>query len=452
MSYLAGFGRPFWLDFNRPHFQPLDRNLTTDIAIVGAGISGLKLAHSLSKRGISSVILEGARVGEGASGRNQGTICSGANSLYDDTIELFRPVCGTESRWFARVLWQLGVENLRLMGNEIAELDIHCDFQKEGFCSLARRDVEGFEALLQEYRTDVKLLQEDGFQVEWMDEKEAAERGGSSLYAGGMCYTADGQFHPGKFVVGLAQAVGRSHRVRLFEQTRVLRIENGTTSVAIVTPHGTVSAQRVFLLTNALVPQHVPLLAGGMRAERGQVFVTEPLTQRPCVGSFGTAMAWWREILEADGRFRLLFGGGRRRDEPDSLFRQFDGQGKPHPKLESEGFSPSVAHQQRLDAEFRKLFPLLASARITHRWGGLQCFTADALPMIGVFDADRRIHGMAGFSGRGNTYSNVGAEFLAARVAGVTCAIDKRYGGLIDRLLTVNRVSAKWDSWETSNE
>ncbi|MBP89747.1 MAG: hypothetical protein CMJ64_24085 [Planctomycetaceae bacterium] len=56
-----------------------------------------------------------------------------------------------------------------------------------------------------------------------------------------------------------------------------------------------------------------------MHAERRQVLVTEPLAGRPCRGSFGTNLAWWREIIEPDGRFRFLFGGGRERDEPDSL-------------------------------------------------------------------------------------------------------------------------------------
>jgi glycine/D-amino acid oxidase-like deaminating enzyme len=90
--------------------------------------------------------------------------------------------------------------------------------------------------------------------------------------------------------------------------------------------------------------------------------------------------------------------------------------------------------------------------RITHRWGGLQCFTADHLPMIGVFDANRRIHGMAGFCGRGNTYTDVGAELLAARVAGVESPLEKTYGGLIDKLMEVGRASAKWGLWESSND
>ena len=77
-----------------------------------------------------------------------------------------------------------------------------------------------------------------------------------------------------------------------------------------------------------------------------------------------------------------------------------------------------MAHQRRLHARLDEIFPHLADTPVTHRWGGLQSFTFDGLPVIGVFDPERRIHGMAGFSGLGNSYSNVGAAHLAARIAG----------------------------------
>lgn len=452
MNDLEKFGQPFWLDLKRPYFPKLGGDINADIVIIGAGISGLKLAHALAKRGISSVILEGAQAGEGASGRNQGSINVGPNTLYAETIEALRSTCGAHAQRYAHRLWQLGSLNLELMEAQMDELGINCDFQKEGFHMLARRDVEGWEMLLSGYKLDAQLMQKDGLKAEWMDESSAISRGGNSLYAGGLFYPKDSQFHSGKFAIGLAQGITRSRHIRLFENTRVLRIEQAGTSVNIVTTYGNVTAQHVFLLTNALVPQHIPALAPAMRAERGQVFVTEPLPQRPCRGSFGTAMAWWREIPEEDGRYRLLFGGGRVRDEPDSLFRQFDKQGNPHPKLESEGFSPSVMHQRRLDLEFKKLFPSLASARISHRWGGLQSFTADRLPLVGTFDPTRNIHGMAGFSGRGNSYSNIGAEFLADRVAGNKGMIEQQFGDLFEKLMAVNRISAKWSSWESSND
>src|SRR5438093_5361359 len=92
---------------------------------------------------------------------------------------------------------------------------------------------------------------------------------------------------------------------------------------------------------NAMAPRLVRSLEDSLRAERGQVLVIGPLSRRPCAGSVGTFRAWWRETAEPDGRDRLLFGGGRSRDAPDSLFRQFDAAGRPHPKLQSEDVSPS---------------------------------------------------------------------------------------------------------------
>ena len=59
---------------------------------------------------------------------------------------------------------------------------------------------------------------------------------------------------------------------------------------------------------------------------------------------------------------------------------------------------------------------------------------------------------MAGFSGRGNTYTDVGAEVLAARVAGVKSTIGKRFGRLINKLMEVGRSSASWGKWQTSND
>jgi len=200
----------------------------------------------------------------------------------------------------------------------------------------------------------------------------------------------------------------------------------------------------VFLSTNALVPQFIPELECPLRAERGQVLVTGVLPERPCRGSFATSLAWWREIEEEDGQYRLLFGGGRTREEPDSLFAQFDRHGQPHPRLESEGFRPSIAHQQRLDTQFALLFPQLTSVDVTHRWGGLQSFTADDLPQIGLFDADRQIYGIAGFCGRGNCYSDVGVEYLAATAFGHDPQLAAEFSALIESIMAPKRTSANW--------
>ena len=434
----AGFGKPYWLDFDRPRFGALEGDVTTDIAIVGAGISGVKLAHCLATHGIKSIVLEGGIVGDGASGRNQGSMNHGASIGYGDAIEKF-------GRQNARDLWHMGLENQRLAEAQLQQYGVQCSYEKLGFNYLARGDFPEGEKEAEHYRSDATLLTEDGFDAQYLTADDLRADGQHPIFIGGMKNPTDSQFHSGRYVAGIAQGVARSPHVRICDQTRVLDLTaDGASAVKVVTERGVVRAQRVFLLTNALVAQFVRRFEHDLRAERGQVLVTEPLNERPCRGSYGAAMAWWREIPEPDGRWRLLFGGGRKRDEPDSLFRQYDEQGRRDAELEREGFSASEAHQRRLDAQFHLIFPHLREVRVTHRWGGLQAFTADSVPMIGEFDPDLRIHGMAGFSGRGNTYTDVGARILADRVAGIVGPLEQRFSRVIREVLTPGRASSRW--------
>lgn len=439
-SSLAHFGLPYWLDLPRPTYPRLESDCIADAVVIGAGICGLKMARALNQHGLHTILLEGNRIGDGASARNQGSINHGAALNYATCIKRY-------GRAMARQLWQLGLENHRLIQEQIDEYDLDCDYVTEGYTYLARRDQPAWESTLEEYRNEVTLLVEDGFDVAYLDEKEAAQLAGGPHYGGGYSYLTDAQFHSGKYQLGLAAAVAQLPRVSLFEMSRVRTIGQEGESVRITTDQATISTPRVFLALNALVPQFVADLESGLRAERGQVFVTEPLTERPCHGSFGTVMAWWREVPEADGRFRLLFGGGRAREEPDSLFPQFTQEQQPHPRLERDGFRPSVAHQQRLDAELVKLFPHLVGVRITHRWGGLQSFTADDLPQVGLFDEERQIYGVAGLCGRGNCYSDVGAQYVVGQALGVDTSIAAIYGPLLNQLMAVRRPAAGWGSW-----
>ncbi|MEM7030953.1 MAG: FAD-binding oxidoreductase [Chloroflexota bacterium] len=441
---ITQFGLPYWLDLDRPTYPTLDQNLTTDVAIIGAGISGLKMAHYLAQYGIHTIILEASQVGMGASGRNQGSINHGAGMHYAEAIRNY-------SRAEAQALWQLGLENHHLLKAQLTEYEITCDYEIEGYTYLVRRDIADWESQIAEYKADAQLLTEDGFAVRLLDAKTASQVGGNAVFVGGLSYQTDAQFHSGKYVLGLAEGIARLNTVQLFEGTRVEKVVRQNDAVQLYTTHGQISAAQVFLATNALAPQFAPHLEPGLRAERGQILVTEPISERPCQGSFGTDMAWWREILEPDGRYRFLLGGGRGRNEPDSLFPQFQADGQPHPKL-SAGFQPSAAHQQRLETQLVTLFPQFQHLKITHRWGGLQSFTADNLPRIGTFDPERRIHGIAGLSGRGNCYSDIGAKFLAEQVAGVTGEIEVQFGDLIRKCLQVGRDEASWGDWHSPHD
>ena len=152
---LTPFGLPYWLDLERPVFPSLDRNCSAEVVVIGAGIAGLKLAGCLNRHGVETIVLEGARVGEGASSRNQGSINHGPGMTYLDCI-------ARHSRDVARELWQLGLENHRLLREQIDEYGIDCDYQIDGMTSLIRRDLSGWGELLQNQRCEYELLREDG--------------------------------------------------------------------------------------------------------------------------------------------------------------------------------------------------------------------------------------------------------------------------------------------------
>ena len=436
---LTGYGLPFWLDIERPRYPALAGDVRADVAIVGAGIAGLKVADAAAERGLGCVVLEAKQVGEGASSRNQGCIVTGLPRSYGE-------MAARGSRAVARSLVNLSHYNQELLEEQMARHGIACDYEVWGETVLVRGDRPDVDEALAPLRRDVALMTEDGFAAEFLDAAAAQAVTGSPLYAGGIHLRRDAQFHSGRFVVGLGAAVARSPRVRIFEGSPVVAIESPGAGAAhlIRTPHGSVSAAHLCVATNALVPQLLPALTGTLRAERGQVLTTAPLAERPCRGCFAAGTAWWREVNEADGRFRLLFGGGRDRDEPYSLFPQYAAGGRRNTRIGSAGFRPTLAHQRRLQVLLAELFPHLADAPITHRWGGLQSFTFDGLPAIGVFDAERRIHGLAGFCGLGNSYSNVGAAYLAARIAGAGDGLPPDQAETLKLLLAPARDGARW--------
>ena len=117
------YGLPCWLDLEWPTFPALAQNRTTDVAIFGVGITGLKLVQYVARYGFNITIPEGGRVGDGASTRNHGSVNLGPNLSYPEAIERY-------SREVARELWQLCLEKQRLPEAQMAEMKLNVIIRK----------------------------------------------------------------------------------------------------------------------------------------------------------------------------------------------------------------------------------------------------------------------------------------------------------------------------------
>ncbi len=352
------------MDVDHVQYGPLQGNLSVDVAIVGAGLSGLGAAYALHDSGARVVVLEGETVGSGASGRNGGFVLAGPAMEYADAVEHLGPDA-------ARDLWDFTVENNRGMARLIEEYEIDCGYLRRGSMSLAASEDE------------VKVLQHTHHALSaagiatCLASAEQLPRPFDRSYFAGLYYPGNAEMNSGAFVRSVASAL--STHVAFHERTPVDRLEhNGEWELS--TPSGVVRARLVILAANAWISKLLPDFP--IYPTRGQVVATAPLPSVvvpfPMYANHG--YQYWRQT--ADGR--LVVGG----------WRDLDMAGE-------------MGYEEILHADIQVALSAFvaatvgAGAKIEYRWSGCMGFTPDHFPLVGPVPGMPDLYVAAGYSGHG---------------------------------------------------
>ena len=367
--YDRGLTLPYWIDSPAGELGRLAGGERVDVAIVGAGVTGLSCARTLAREGLRVQVLEARRAGSGASGRNGGFALRGPAKPYDE----------------ARIpdLMRFTEEALDRMADLAGDL-----LRRVGSLRVAV-DAEELGAL----RAEHEALAEDGFAVEWRhaDEVPAIVRG---VATGAIFHPGDGALEQGRWVRRLA-ALAREAGTQIAEETPVTALE-GTTAR---TEAGDVEAEHVVIATCGYTRGLVPELDTVIEANRGQVLATEPLPEVvvPCP----IYARWGYDYFQQLPDRRLVIGG--RRDT----------------NLEGEvttDESPTDLIQGQLERHLRKLLGDLPV--ITHRWAGLMGYSPDSLPLVGPLPGREGIWTSVGYSGHGNVLGFGCGAALAEAILG----------------------------------
>ncbi len=379
-------------DTTGPGRPPLPADTACDVAVVGAGYTGLWTAYYLLEADptLRVMVLEAETVGFGASGRNGGW-CSALFPMASHRLAEL-PGSGREAALAQQDAMRGSIDEVgRVL--EVEDIDAH--WAHGGTVVVARTAVQ-----LQRARAEVDHAREWGRDEERLRLLDAAEtrdlvRVSDAL---GSTYTPDcATVHPLRLARGVARAVERRGGC-IHEGTRVLTIEPG----AVVTDHGTVRADVVVRATEGFTPG----LPGHRRAVipvYSLVVATEPLSD-----------AQWDEIGLAGrptfSEHRHLVVYGQRTADGRLVF---GGRGAPY----HFGSSVRAEHDRdqavwgALRATLRELFPVLSGAEFTHAWGGPLGVPRDWCASVGL-DRSTGTAWAGGYVGDGVSTTNLAGRTL----------------------------------------
>ena len=424
----------YWLDMPYTPSDPLSGDLDVDVVVIGGGVTGVTGALFLAEGGARVAVLERREIASGATGRNGGFMLAGTHEYYAEAVEELTDLYGPDGRRLAREAWTIALENHDLMAGLMKKYDIQCDYYRHGSYVIAmkRPDRGSHRNPLERIAQSYRLLQEDGFEVAYLDEEELYEIKRSPLLAGAFWNKFDGELHPVKYVRGLA-AAARGLGVQFFENTPVTGVERKGRGLRVHTPGGRIRTQQVLLGMNAYTPQLDARYERRIIPHRGQVFTTEPVSERLFNGVFYANDGWefWRQLHDGPGEGgRLLFGGGRnhhiRAERGFHFLRRRSRPGQPVRTYRGYKERPTRAVQRTNDRAFNGAFPHLANLGRSHRWGGVMGFSYDSSPFVGETETPG-VHIVAGFTGRGNAYATVAARLLSDRLLGRPPILERRF-------------------------
>jgi gamma-glutamylputrescine oxidase len=390
-----------------PTRRQLHGVIEADVVVIGAGAAGLGCALELAERGDRVVVLEAARVGSAASGRNGGQLLPGFSADFE---VLERDLGGAA----AREAWNMSIEGMEIVEQRARSAPDACEF-RHGWMMLAarQRHVAGLRDWHRQLEHDL------GYQgaTEFVDAKQLRDYCSGVGYHAALIDRRAGHLNPLKLMLSMARQC-EQFGVEIFEDTAARSLLAGKPAV-VGTEFGEVRCGHVVVAANVFIdalglPVRRRIMPVGNTIIATEVLagdVAEGLCRERFAGCDTNFMLDYFRVSEDN---RMLFGGA-------STYLRHDSAGR------------AVA----LADKMRARFPELASAKVEYVWGGLIDVTASRAPDFGRLG--QFISYLQGFSGHGLNVSAIGARVVAEALHG-----DSRRLELFERLKHRDFPNSAW--------
>jgi glycine/D-amino acid oxidase-like deaminating enzyme len=384
----------YWL--TTAEFQAADASRpipeVVDVAVIGAGFTGLSAARTLAQRGARVAVLESETIGWGASSRNGGMVLTGMKLGVNKLISMY-------GRERTQRMYAASLASIDCVEQIVREEKIDCDFARCGHLEVACKQkhfddyARQAEVIAREFQHTLRVVQK----------QELSSEIGSEIYYGGMVDEVSAGANPARYVAGLGQAAIKGG-AEIFEHVRVERIERdsrrGELGWKITTSRGLLWAHEVFVGTSGYTGQATPALQKKLIPIGSFIITTEVLPE-----ALARELSPRNRMIYDSKNFlyyyrltpdrRMLFGGRAAFfPETDQTVRQ----------------SAGILRRGMID-----VYPQLSDAKIDYVWGGTLDFAFDIMPHAGQIDG---MYYAVGYAGHGVAMATYQGQKIAELMAG----------------------------------
>ncbi len=363
-----------------------------DVAVIGAGFTGLSAARTLAKRGARVAVLESETIGWGASSRNGGMVLTGMKLGVNQLISMY-------GRELTQRMYAASLASMDCVEQIVREEGINCDFSRCGHLEVACKQkhfddyARQAEVIAREFHHTLRVVQKHDLGTEI----------GSTIYYGGMVDEVSAGCNPARYVAGLARAAMKAG-AEILEHACVESIQRdsrqGEQGWKLATSRGPLWAQEVFVGTSGYTGRATPALQKKLIPIGSFIITTEVLPEalardlsprNRMIYDSKNYLYYYR--LTPDRR--MLFGG-------------------------RAAFFPETGQTVRRSADILRrgmieVYPELSDAKIDYVWGGTLDFAFDIMPHAGQMDG---LYYAVGYAGHGVAMATYQGQKIAELMAG----------------------------------
>ncbi|MGA8763834.1 MAG: FAD-binding oxidoreductase [Candidatus Sulfotelmatobacter sp.] len=390
---MASQQRNYWLTtvaFPNTEVCPLPERV--DVAVIGAGFTGLSAARTLAKRGARVAVLESEAIGWGASSRNGGMVLSGMKLGVSKLLSRY-------GRELTQRMYAASLASIDCVEQIVREEGIDCYFSRCGHLEVACKQKHFDDCMRQ---TEV-VAREFNHQLRVVNRDELSSEIGSTIYFGGLVDEISAGLNPARYVTGLGRAAMKAG-AEIFERARVESVRResrqGETGWKITTSCGALWAREVLVGTSGYTGKATPALRKKIIPIGSFIITTEILPEQLARELsprnrmiYDTKNYLYYYRLTPDRR--MLFGG-------------------------RAAFFPENDQTIRRSAEILQcgmidVFPQLRDAKVEYVWGGTLDVAFDIMPHAGQIDG---LYYAVGYAGHGVAMATYQGQKMAELIGG----------------------------------